>query len=154
MALFGRNFGIRKHVLQYDDVMNKQREIIYAERRRVLEGENLQEQIEGMIHSLIEETVISFSQEEVFDGERFVEYMYNLFMPRGSIEVSDIENLKQEIEISLVGKYTELHDAYLSVVEALKHAGYKYNKKIKINWIDSESLEKEKNLNNIFKKDL
>ena len=41
----GRNFGIRKHVLQYDDVMNKQREIIYAERRRVLEGENLQEQI-------------------------------------------------------------------------------------------------------------
>ena len=92
----GRNFGIRKHVLQYDDVMNKQREIIYAERRRVLEGENLQEQIEGMIHSLIEETVISFSQEEVFDGERFVEYMYNLFMPRGSIEVSDIENLKQE----------------------------------------------------------
>lgn len=38
----GRNFGIRKHVLQYDDVMNKQREIIYAERRRVLEGENLQ----------------------------------------------------------------------------------------------------------------
>ena len=92
----GRNFGIRKHVLQYDDVMNKQREIIYAERRRVLEGENLQEQIEGMIHSLIEETVISFSQEEVFDAERFVEYMYNLFMPRGSIEVSDIENLKQE----------------------------------------------------------
>ena len=51
----GRNFGIRKHVLQYDDVMNKQREIIYAERRRVLEGENLQEQIENMIHSLIED---------------------------------------------------------------------------------------------------
>ncbi len=47
----GRNFGIRKHVLQYDDVMNKQRETIYAERRRVLEGENLQEQIQNMIHS-------------------------------------------------------------------------------------------------------
>ncbi|RRH36841.1 preprotein translocase subunit SecA, partial [Clostridioides difficile] len=40
----GKNFGIRKHVLQYDDVMNKQREIIYAERKRVLEGEDLQEQ--------------------------------------------------------------------------------------------------------------
>ena len=88
-----RNFGIRKHVLQYDDVMNKQREIIYAERRRVLEGENLQEQIENMIHSLIEEGVMSYSQDG-FDAERFVEYMYNLFMPRGSIEVSDIENLK------------------------------------------------------------
>ena len=97
----GRNFGIRKHVLQYDDVMNKQREIIYAERRRVLEGENLQEEIEKMIHSLIEEGVMSYSQDG-FDAERFVEYMYNLFMPRGSIEVSDIENLKTEQVIEKV----------------------------------------------------
>lgn len=97
----GRNFGIRKHVLQYDDVMNKQREIIYAERRRVLEGENLQEQIENMIHSLIEEGVMSYSQDG-FDAERFVEYMYNLFIPRGSIEVSDIENLKTEQVIEKV----------------------------------------------------
>lgn len=97
----GRNFGIRKHVLQYDDVMNKQREIIYAERRRVLEGENLQEQIENMIHSLIEEGIMSYSQDG-FDAERFVEYMYNLFMPRGSIEVSDIENLKTEQVIEKV----------------------------------------------------
>ncbi len=97
----GRNFGIRKHVLQYDDVMNKQREIIYAERRRVLEGENLQEQIENMIYSLIEEGVMSYSQDG-FDAERFVEYMYNLFMPRGSIEVSDIENLKTEQVIEKV----------------------------------------------------
>lgn len=97
----GRNFGIRKHVLQYDDVMNKQREIIYAERRRVLEGENLQEQIENMIHSLIEEGVMSYSQDS-FDADRFVEYMYNLFMPRGSIEASDIENLKTEEVIEKV----------------------------------------------------
>ena len=97
----GRNFGIRKHVLQYDDVMNKQREIIYAERRRVLEGENLQEQIENMIHSLIEEGVMSYSQDS-FDADRFVEYMYNLFIPRGSIEASDIENLKTEEVIEKV----------------------------------------------------
>src|SRR5699024_2616756 len=43
----GRNFGTRKHVLQYDDGMKKQREILYAERRRVREGENLKEQIEN-----------------------------------------------------------------------------------------------------------
>lgn len=101
----GRNFGIRKHVLQYDDVMNKQREIIYAERRRVLEGENLQEQIENMIHSLIEEGVMSYSQDG-FDADRFVEYMYNLFMPRGSIEASDIENLKTEEVIEKVYEIT------------------------------------------------
>ena len=50
----GRNFGIRKHVLQYDDVMNKQREIIYEQRGRVLEGENLQEQIQTMVKNIIE----------------------------------------------------------------------------------------------------
>lgn len=98
----GRNFGIRKHVLQYDDVMNKQREIIYAERRRVLEGENLQEQIQNMIHSLIEEGVMIYSQDNRFEADKFVDYMYNLFMPRGSIEVSDIENLKAEEVIEKV----------------------------------------------------
>ena len=66
--------------------------------------------------------------------------------------VDTVNNLKKEIEISLVGKYVELHDAYLSVMEALKHAGYKYKYKIKINWVDSENLEKENtNLKEIFK---
>ena len=66
--------------------------------------------------------------------------------------VKTVENLKDEVEISLVGKYIELHDAYISVVEALKHAGYKYHKKVIINWVDSESLEKEEtNLEEVFK---
>lgn len=56
--------------------------------------------------------------------------------------VETVNNLKKEITIALVGKYVELHDAYLSVVESLKHAGYKYNTKVNIAWIDSESLEK------------
>lgn len=53
----GRNFGIRKYVLQYDNVMNKQREIIYSERRRVLFGEDLREYIMGMTHTLIDNAV-------------------------------------------------------------------------------------------------
>ncbi len=66
--------------------------------------------------------------------------------------VKTVDNLKDELEIALVGKYVELHDAYISVAEALKHAGYKISKKIKINWIDSESLEKENvNLKEVFK---
>ena len=65
-------------------------------------------------------------------------------------EIIDIvENLKEEIEISIVGKYVELEDAYLSLKEALKHAGYYYNKKIKINWVNSEKIDK--NLKNVFK---
>lgn len=54
--------------------------------------------------------------------------------------VEKIKNRQYSVNIGLVGKYTELHDAYLSVVEALRHAGYIYNTHIKIHWIDSEKL--------------
>ena len=65
--------------------------------------------------------------------------------------INTVNNLKNEIEISLVGKYTELHDAYLSVVEALYSAGYHHNTKIRINWVDSEKLEDDVNLKEVFK---
>lgn len=66
--------------------------------------------------------------------------------------IKTVDNLNNEIEIALVGKYVELHDAYLSVKEALYHAGYKYNTKININWIDSEKLENPKiDIKKIFK---
>ncbi len=66
--------------------------------------------------------------------------------------VKTTDNLKDEIEISLVGKYVELHDAYISVAESLKHAGYQFGVKININWVDSEKLEqKDANLSEIFK---
>ena len=51
----GMNFAIRKNVLQYDDVMNKQRELIYTQRNRVLDGENLKETVQKMIDETIEE---------------------------------------------------------------------------------------------------
>ena len=61
----GRNFSIRKNVLKYDDVMNAQREIIYNQRRQVLDGENINESILNMINSLAEEVVLTyFSSEE------------------------------------------------------------------------------------------
>lgn len=56
--------------------------------------------------------------------------------------IHSVENLDGEVEIALVGKYVELEDAYLSVKEALKAAGYKYKKQVKIKWVDSELLEK------------
>ncbi len=53
----GRNFGIRKYVLQYDNVMNKQREIIYSERKKVLFGEDLRKDLDMMTRKLIDEIV-------------------------------------------------------------------------------------------------
>ena len=54
----GRNFGIRKQVLEYDDVMNKQREVMYAERMKVLRGENVHEEILALIPDYVEETLM------------------------------------------------------------------------------------------------
>ena len=65
--------------------------------------------------------------------------------------IDRVNNLEKETEIALVGKYVDLHDAYISVVESLKHAGYKYNTKINIKWVNSEELEKDIDLKEIFK---
>jgi len=59
-------------------------------------------------------------------------------------QVVDVEkNLKETVKIGLVGKYVELHDAYLSVAEALKHAGLSNNVKVDIDWIHAEEVSKE-----------
>lgn len=66
--------------------------------------------------------------------------------------VARIHNAKGVTRIALVGKYVKLHDAYLSVVEALSHAGYAYGTKIDIRWVNSEELKENKpDLSEVFK---
>ena len=65
----GRNFTIRKNVLQYDDVMNTQRETIYAERRQVLDGKDLKDNVLTMMDNVIEGTVNSYNTEEGINKE-------------------------------------------------------------------------------------
>ena len=57
--------------------------------------------------------------------------------------IKRIRGCSGEVKIALVGKYVQLHDAYLSVAEALRHAGYSFGSKVKIDWIDSETLTDE-----------
>ncbi len=57
--------------------------------------------------------------------------------------VERIKNLEKKVTIGIVGKYVQLHDAYLSVAEALRHAGYENNAEVHIEWIDSEDITKE-----------
>ncbi|WP_322181269.1 CTP synthase [Neglectibacter caecimuris] len=57
--------------------------------------------------------------------------------------VEKIRNRKKTVRIALVGKYVKLHDAYLSVMEALRHAGYDHSAKVEIDWVDSETLTEE-----------
>jgi len=65
----GHNFDIRKHLLEYDDVMNKQRTVIYEERTRVLEGEDLHEHILGMIDDIQEDALPEMTPEKVYPEE-------------------------------------------------------------------------------------
>lgn len=96
----GRNFSIRKHVLQYDDVMNKQREIIYKERRRVLEGENLREHIMGMLRSLVDHMIEIHTADakypEEWDLKAMEDYLHSIFLPKGSLQFDNIEALTKE----------------------------------------------------------
>ena len=75
-----RNFAIRKNVLQYDDVMNRQREIIYAQRDQVLDGENIKDQIVKMIEQTIESTVKSFCPDDVSHDNWNIESLRDYYL--------------------------------------------------------------------------
>ena len=96
----GRNFEIRKHVLQYDNVMNKQREVIYSERRRVLLGENLKDYIGNMIDSLIEKGIAMHTSDdkhpEDWDIKGFAHYIAETFSILISFEGEDYDNFSKE----------------------------------------------------------
>ena len=88
-----RNFQTRKSVLEYDDVMNQQRNIIYGERQKVLDGEDLQEQIHGMIEEFVNTNVadglsgtVAESQQQLDDALKAFE---GLFLPRGMFRLED-----------------------------------------------------------------
>ncbi|MCG8540592.1 MAG: preprotein translocase subunit SecA [Clostridia bacterium] len=111
----GRNFSIRKHVLQYDDVMNKQREIIYNERKRVLEGENLREHIWGMVEVLISESIELYTAEsdypEEWDLKGLEDHLHAIFLPRESLKFEDIERVtKEDLKEKILNIAEDLYD--------------------------------------------
>ena len=109
----GKNFGIRKYVLQYDNVMNKQREIIYSERRRVLFGEDLREHIMNMKNTMVE-TIIEpvtmagkFPEEWDFAGmNRDIHKLIPLYNGKSSYTPDELrtmtaESLTEDVELRL-----------------------------------------------------
>ena len=95
-----RNFQARKSVLEYDDVMNQQRNIIYGERRKVLDGEDLREQILGMLEEYIQATVTeglggtaAESQEQL---DQALQPLQKLFLRRGEIRLESVRKADSE----------------------------------------------------------
>ena len=101
----GRNFSIRKNVLKYDDVMNAQREIIYKQRREVLDGENLKDNILNMIKTLAEEVVLTyFSSEDEVSVEALDTDIRNIF----GIEMVDFIKENSKDSNAIIEKLQEL----------------------------------------------
>ena len=95
----GQHFSIRKRVLQYDDVMNIQREIIYKQRREVLDGKDLQESIHNMIEYAVSYVVSKHAGEELNKEALLVEARNTLNINRiDSINSGDIAKIQEELE--------------------------------------------------------
>ena len=105
----GKNFSIRKHVLQYDDVMNSQREIIYAQRKQVLDGEDLKSNVTNMIDDSIERLVNAYNGEDGIDNsEALLQDIQNSF---GITEVTSLK-AKAKAEDVIDELQTKAHEIY------------------------------------------
>ncbi len=95
-----RNFDIRKHVLEYDDVMNQQREIMYGERRKILRGENLRDNIRGMVNHIIKQEMNQYANEKLYPEEwqldELIKDAEKIFAPVGVLKVSELEKLSRD----------------------------------------------------------
>ena len=112
-AIEGRNFGIRKNILQYDDVMNKQREVIYAERMKVLKGENVHDQvvkyIPDFVHKVVSEAVNIDEMPEKWDVRALNRALDNRLLPEGMNFVTQEKLNRWEVDeaIEKITKATE-----------------------------------------------
>ena len=114
----GKNFQIRKNVLQYDDVMNLQREVIYSQRQKVLNGETVRDNIQNMLEELIDSTIARFTGEkDIVDDWNLtgmIDYLEMIFLPHGALELTqeDKEYLtKEELKEKLLDIGHKLYEA-------------------------------------------
>ena len=116
-----RNFDIRKHVLEYDDVMNQQREIIYGERKKILNGENLRENIFGMINHIIKAEMNQYANEKLYPEEwqldELIKDAEKIYSSPGQLNKSELEKLsrdelKEYLEKVAADNYKSREDTY------------------------------------------
>jgi len=107
----GNNFQIRNHVLQYDDVMNVQRDTIYKQRRKVLDGEDVTDAIKNMISQYIEETVAMYTgSDDIPDNWNLTglsDTLEQIFLPKGTLDFTTDE-LNYITKESLTEKLLEI----------------------------------------------
>ena len=96
----GRNFNIRKYVLEYDDVMNQQREVIYSQRKKILAKADLRENIMEMVEKVVDRTLAMYAPAEVYsedwDLQALIRYAEEFFAPHGLLNADELGNLSRE----------------------------------------------------------
>ncbi|HHW48966.1 MAG TPA: preprotein translocase subunit SecA [Clostridiaceae bacterium] len=114
----GKNFDIRRHVLQYDDVMNKQREVIYSQRKEVLNGANLKDSfikmIEGIIESVIKLYCSESSHPDFWDWDGLRNYIGRIFPNIKTLDMSEDERKgisAEELKERLMSEAVEAYEA-------------------------------------------
>ena len=95
-----RNFDIRKHVLEYDDVMNQQREVMYGERRKILMGENLKENILSMVNHIIKTEMDQYANEKLYPEEwtldGLIEDAEKIYAPQGKLKKEELAEMSRD----------------------------------------------------------
>ena len=95
-----RNFDIRKHVLEYDDVMNQQREVMYGERRKILLGENLRENIMGMVKHIIRAEMDQYANAQLYPEEwqldGLIEDAEKIYAPQGRLKKEELAEMSRD----------------------------------------------------------
>lgn len=112
----GNNFDVRKQLIRYDDVMNKQREIIYEQRNKVLAGENLKEEIKEMFKGAISLSVKAHLTGEEGDIKdelnKLIKYLEDMYLPHGMVTAEELADLSdEEIEEKLINIADEIYSA-------------------------------------------
>ena len=111
-----RNFDIRKHVLEYDDVMNQQREVMYGERRKILTGENLKENILSMVNHIIKTEMDQYANEKLYPEEwtldGLIEDAEKIYAPQGKLKKEELaamsrDGLKETLEKTALEGYNQ-----------------------------------------------
>lgn len=109
-----RNFDIRKYVLEYDDVMNQQRKVVYDQRRKILEGEDMKDQILSMVDNIIEKGMETYADPKLYPEEwdfaGLLKYAEKYFLAPGDLKLEEIEDMsREEVEDKLK---TMAHETY------------------------------------------
>ena len=115
------NFEIRKYVLEYDDVMNQQREVLYGQRRQVLTADSLRDTIMGMVDDIIHEGLDKYADEKLYPEEwdfaGLLAQMQQYFVPKNATTVEELENLSRvEVQDKLKQIAVDLYDERLKEI--------------------------------------